>query len=161
MPDFITKSLYRLKKNFGQKASIQWRNTNALNLETGKKTVTFDGITINRAIVLPNKMHRDFQYDLAFIGENKNFTYGAYYNTSERNVIVDTKDLPADFIITLEHWFVINDRRWDVKSAEEFEHKKAWFLNLKEVQGSEPNRLLAPLSQNDCIISDEVSYVVE
>jgi hypothetical protein len=155
----IKRIIYRLKREFGKPISLQWHTSNGVNRATGMKSVTYENIDIKRAIVLPNRLHRDFTYDLAFIGENKNFTYGAYFHTSERHMIIDSKDMPADFKIKLDYWTVFEDRRWDVKVAQEFD--QAWYILVKEVEGSDANALRKKLCEQDLILTSEVSYVVE
>jgi hypothetical protein len=129
---FISKVLYRLKRRYGEPLRIIWRESSTVNRETGEKTVTHDAFTVNRAIPLPSVIQREFSYDLAYIAAGKNFTYGGFFDTSVRRFIIDTKDLPVDFEISVGQYFVFDGQRYDVKQVERFEDARAFFVTGKQ-----------------------------
>lgn len=128
---FISRVVYRLKRRYGEPAHIVERTGSVVNLETGAKTVSKRSLYVNRVIVLPSKIHREFQYDLTFIATNKNFTYGGLYDTTEREFIIDRKDLP-DFEIKVGMYLLFKDRRYEVKEVAEFEDNTAYVILGKQ-----------------------------
>lgn len=136
------KIVYRLKRQYGLRMSIKYMSaSDQYDLETGVVTRTLAEITIRRGILLPQKVIREFSYDLSFIAANKNFTYGGFYQRGQRWVIIDSKDLPTDFAINGEMYIVFNSRRYEIK-----EHDKipdglvkgyAWLLKVEQVTSSD------------------------
>ena len=129
---FISRILYRLKRRYGVTVDIVWRESSVTNRETGAKTVTKDSVRVDRMIVLPSELHREFSYDLAFIAAAKNFTYGGFFDTSKRRFIVDTRDLPADFEIKIGYWFVYDRQRYDVEEVQRFEDSRGFLIIGKQ-----------------------------
>lgn len=127
---FISQVLYRLKRRYGEPCTICQRTSSTTDLETGVKTVHKTTRLVNRVIVLPSLIHREFQYDLTFIATNKNFTYGGLYDTTERRLIFDRKDL-GDFEITRDMYLLFAGRRYEIKQIEEFEERTAYFVVAK------------------------------
>lgn len=134
---FIKKVLYRLKRRYGSDVAIRWRISSEVDRATGEKTVVNGSLRVQRMIVLPSVIHREFSYDLAYIAAAKNFTYGGFFDTQERRFIVDTKDLPADFEIKVGYFFVYGGKRYDVKQVEEFEEHTAYFITAKQSESVE------------------------
>lgn len=128
----ISRVLYRLKRRYGLPLDIVWRESSTVNRETGEKTVVKDSLRVERAIPLPSVIQREFAYDLAYIAAGKNFTYGGFFDTSERRFIIDTKDLPADFEIKIGQYFVYDRARYDVKQVQRFEDARAFFVTAKQ-----------------------------
>lgn len=128
---FMVEVLYKLKRDFGIKAELVWRTNVIPNLDTGKQTVKRDAINIRRCIVLPETQERTFTYALAFIASNKNFTYGGFFDVNRRMLVIDKKDLPSDFEITTDHYFIVNGTRYDVEKATDYH--KCWFVGCKQV----------------------------
>lgn len=130
---FIKQILYSLKRAYGLPVEIVWRTSSTLNLETGKKTVTKDSVLVNRGIVLPSTIDREFVYDLSFIASNKNFTYGGLFDQTSRRVIIDRADLESDFEIEVGHYLIIAGKRYEVEALNEFEHSAAYMIVAKQV----------------------------
>ena len=84
--------LYRLKRNFGISAMLRRPRTRSNNIRTGAQTVDYEEVYIRKVIFLPKRNISDFVYDLSFIAANKNFTYGAYFDTNDRWIIIDVRD---------------------------------------------------------------------
>lgn len=139
---FISKVLYRLKRRYGNVVDIVWRESSTVNRDTGVKTVVKDSHRVQRMIVLPSQVHREFSYDLAYIAASKNFTYGAFFDTDTRRFIVDAHDLPADFEIKPGYWFVYDKKRYDVKEAERFEENRGWLVLGKQAQNVDPGNVI-------------------
>jgi hypothetical protein len=154
---FIRKVLYRLKRRYGSQVDIIWTTSSTVDRATGDKTVLKDRLRVNRMIVLPSLIHREFSYDLAYIAAAKNFTYGGFFDTQERRFIVDTKDLPADFEISVGQYFVYSGKRYDVKQVEEFEEHTAYFITAKQSESVDVDQAVT----REISLLDEVSLTNE
>jgi hypothetical protein len=134
----IKKIIYRLKRQYGVVMYITYTNSaDEYNLETGQITRDLTSIKVRRGIVLPNRLAKDFEYDLSFIAANKNFTYGGIFEKGERNIVIDADDLPSGFQITTEMYVVYSNRRYEIKDATLAEENKAWLLRIKEVSNTD------------------------
>ena len=132
----ITNVLYRLKRDFGQEVYLFVQNTPAVqDVETGDVVFDENQHRINKAIVLPLKVFRDFEYDLSFIAANKNFTYGALFDAGTRVMLVDKKDLPQDYELNLNDSFVIGTKGYLIKQYEEFEEGRSVTFIIEELKG--------------------------
>jgi hypothetical protein len=100
---------------------------------TGAITVDERVIKVRRAIILDNKMKREFSYDLSFIAANKNFTYGGFYDTSSRTIIVDGADLPHDYAPTLNDRCVHNNERYQFKDASPTVYDLGWVFTMQHL----------------------------
>ena len=89
----VRQVLYAMKKLFAE--SIIIKNTTGVpNPITGVVVDSVVSATIRRAIVLPERVLKDYEYDLSFIAANKNFTYGGFFDNSETVVIIEKRDMP-------------------------------------------------------------------
>lgn len=140
---FISKVLYRLKRRYGNIVDIVWRESSTTNRDTGVKTIVKNSLRLQRVIVLPSQLHREFSYDLAYIAAAKNFTYGAFFDTDTRRFIVDARDLPVDFEIKPGYWLVYDEKRYDVKEAERFEESRGWLVLGKQSENVDPGNVIA------------------
>lgn len=137
---FIKRAMYRMKRRYGSKIRLLDRVSVVTDRATGVRTTDVDDLIVNRAIMLPNTLHREFFYDLTFIASNKNFTYGGHVGTTERRMILDRKDLrKADgspWIVEVGQWFLYGGRRYEVKEVNEFEEAYAYMVTGKAVDGA-------------------------
>jgi hypothetical protein len=130
----IRKVLYHLKRRFGVPATLQ-RPTTTNNSKTGIATRSYQTVTIRRAIVLPERLERDFVYDLAFIASNKNFTYGGHFDKGQRRVIVDGRDLPTDFVINNSDIFTFDAQDYTVVYSTATVNNSGFLLTIRKVEG--------------------------
>lgn len=130
---FIRKTLYSLKKEFGFSITFH-KLTETYNLETGERTPSIEIKKINRAIVMPDALQRKFEYDLAFIAAAKNFTYGGFYDTSLRRIIVDHQDLEG-FELEVGMYFIWSEKRWEIAKIVEFELQTGFIIFARMVEG--------------------------
>ena len=133
----ITVILYRLKRQFGRPIVIYQYADQVNNIETGDITRNYNTIKVKRAPVLPNNIDRHFVYDLTFIAANNNFVGGALFDRKLRNIIVDSKDLPKDFVFTNDDHIEFDDQRYEIKRIDHLEHKKGFLLSLEGLDNSE------------------------
>jgi hypothetical protein len=85
------------------------------------------------------------------------FVYGGTYDAGTRMFIVDTRDVPKDFEFTNDDWIVYNNRRYDIKTIEEFEQRTAWTIVAKEVAGVRPEQVLFAHVTDQLSVSQEVT----
>lgn len=132
----IKPLLYRLKRLFGKRITLNRPTAYATNLETGVSSRTYQVVPVRRAIVLPAQEIRKFAYDLAFIAANKNFTYGGFFDESSAIAIIDSKDLPNAFTPNLDDHLIIDSRRWNIGEAVASEGNYGYILRLKQVSST-------------------------
>ena len=129
--------LYRLKRNYGLPAMIRRPLTTVQDVTTGAITRTYTDISIKRVIVLPTRDLRNFIYDLSFVAANKNFTEGGLFDEKTRSMIIDIKDAPKGFVLTMNDHLVLETRRYEIKYFELAEHNQGWILQCIELDSSD------------------------
>lgn len=122
-------SIYGLKRDFGLPVVFYRPITNEYDVLTGEVTRTFESKNVRRAIVLPTTKIEFFTYTLAYIVANKNFTYGANYDRTRRNMIVDARDL-KDFTLDLTCYCQFQDERYNVEEHRLIEDNRAHMIKL-------------------------------
>lgn len=139
----ISLIIYKLKREFGIPATLRRVRTHSNNVRTGISTVDYEEISIRRMVFLPRRNVSDFVYDLSFIAANKNFTYGAYFDTNDRAIIIDIKDLPTSYRkpnktqeITTEFTIVRESRVYEIYEVILAELDTAYLLRAREIVGS-------------------------
>ena len=125
--------VYKLKRQYGRSVTVVRLTSVTPNVETGKMVIVKQEIEIRRGIVGPAKMLRDFVYDLSFIAANKNFTYGGYFDASDRALILDSKDLPSGFEPNLDDYALVDEVHYAFKEVHPLAKKYAWGMILKQV----------------------------
>jgi len=138
---FIRKTLYSLKRQYGNKVDLYKLINAETDYQTGVKTVDKSAITIRKCIVLPVKIAREAIQTIAHISANKMFVYGGSYDAGTRMFIIDARDLPIDYEIVNDDWLIYNNRRYEIKNIEEFEQHTAWVIVAKEVKGVKPEQI--------------------
>jgi hypothetical protein len=141
--------MYRLKREFGLEVTVQRYITDTYNLDSGSRKVTCTGFTVVRAIVLPAKLLRQFESD----SQKGNFSYGAYYDASTREVIIDYKDIPDSFIFKKDDWLVFNNQRWNIADVQRYEDIRAFHLRVVAVSGAPRNKFVAALAETNLTVA--------
>ena len=62
----MRRALYRLKRQNGVEIHLYRPTNKTINVRTGVQEITYDVLSIRRAILLPNNITRKFAYDLTF-----------------------------------------------------------------------------------------------
>ena len=128
--------VYRLKRQYGLLMYIRYRQAaDQYNLETGAITRDITSIKVRRGILLPERITRDFAYDLSFIAANKNFTYGGIYDINQREIIIDAKDL-GSFNLSIQTILTFSGSDYDIKELMWFEDNLAVKLIAVELKGT-------------------------
>jgi len=79
-------------------------------------------------------------YDLAFISANKDFTTGGYFDTSDRRIIIDARDL-GTWVLDVDHYVIFNNRQYEIKSIIEFENNMGFTVLIRETKGVKITRV--------------------
>jgi len=131
--NFIQRVIYILKRQYGFPLIFCRLVEEHLDFDTGKKIPTTIAFQINKVIILPDSLTKKFDYDLSFIAANRNFTYGGFYDTATRHLIIDKRDL-HDYEIRTDDYFIYQGERWQVALVDDFEI--ALVLTVRLIKGS-------------------------
>ena len=148
-----------LKKEYGGPITIYKLNSSTTNLQTGEKTVNRDSMFINRAVVLPNKLSRDAVQSISLISANKQIVQGGTYDPGERRFIIDRTDA-SSWDLVKDDWIVYDDKRYEIKTIEEFEQNTAWLVVGREVERVTPEQDRYGYPDNYIDFSDIAAYTV-
>lgn len=134
--------MYHLKRDYGFPIDLYYITGSSTDIETGIKTLTKEKIHIRKCIVLPNDIQRKFSYDIAFLAANKNFTYGGTWDQNMRGIIIDYSDLPKNFRIQYDHYFIYNNQKYEIKKISDSEDKRSVYIVMRGVFGDKLNQIL-------------------
>jgi hypothetical protein len=142
MKSLIKTTLYILKRRFGRKATLYSLTFGAFNLDTGLEVQTRNKVEIRKCIVLPERGLWKFDYDLTYIAANKNFTYGGQFQVGDRSVIIESSDLPKNWIIKQEDYIVIDAKRYNLVEIWELDEKAGYYLVIRKTQQDPPYQIV-------------------
>jgi hypothetical protein len=63
----LRSALYRLKRAYGVAVTIHTATAAAVDVTTGVKTVTRSAVRVDRAVVLPEGIKKEFKYDIGYL----------------------------------------------------------------------------------------------
>jgi hypothetical protein len=143
----IDQTLYMMKRQYGGTICIYQMGDMTVNHLTGVKTVPKTVTIIKRAIILPVKVSREVVKNISVISANKAFIVGGNFDTGTRMFIIEQTDAPG---LTLgeSDWIVYRDRRYEIKSFEEYEFDKAWVVIGKQIKGDIPSQIYTLAADN-------------
>ena len=147
---FIRRLLYTLKKGYGFVITLHKITDETHNYQTGQKVVTIQTQKINKAIILPAHMQRQFENQPA------DFKYGALYDASLRQVIIDAIDL-GNFNIEISDYIVYDARRWEVSHFYKLELHSAYVLYIKAVEGAVRHLVEEVSLETNLLLTQEVN----
>lgn len=112
-----------------------------LDRAAGTAARTDADYSIKRAIVSPASQAGDFVYDLSFIAANKNFTYGGFFDTTQRYVIFDVRDIDKASDIEFApdrntDRVIINSRLYEIVRVIEAEIRRIIILHVKLLEST-------------------------
>ena len=129
--------LYKLKRQFGQKAVLYVPTTNTHDIKTGVISREYTKITLKRTILLPATLDRSFIYDLAYIAASKNFTGGAYFERNQRMAIIDAKDLPKDLKPKIKMHIEFDDERYEIKTIDSIPPRSGYIIMMQSISNAD------------------------
>ena len=134
----IRQALYQLKKDYGAPIDIYKLVSSETNVRTGEKVITKTVTHVRRAVVVPARMDRIAKQTISVISANKQFVTGGHYDMSQRDFIIDRRDVPAMPELTADDWIVYNRRKYQVKTVEAFEVDAGWVITARELGRRNP-----------------------
>lgn len=155
---FIKRAVYSLKRRYGVSTDLYVFIESNTNLDTGEKSVIKNKYKINRAILLPPRGSRDFDYDLSFIAANKNFTYGGVFEKRIRDFIFDKRDLPKNYIANRDDYLVVDTKRYNIKLTTELDF--AIHIIAEQIEGDNPQQLLEDQFEDSLSITQVIGYEI-
>ena len=137
----IRQALYQMKKDYGAPIDIYKLVSSETDARTGEKVVTKSVTHVRRAIVVPSRTDRVAQQTISVISANKQFVTGGHYDASQREFIIDRRDVPALPELTADDWIVYNRRKYQIKNVESFEVDAGWVIAARELVGETPEQV--------------------
>ncbi|KKL61127.1 hypothetical protein LCGC14_2198430 [marine sediment metagenome] len=138
---FIRRTIYSLKRQYGNRVDVYKLLDTETNYQTGDKTVTKSVTIVRKCIVLPVKIAREVVQTITQISANKLFVYGGSYDAGTRMFIIDARDMADDYEFANDDWIIYNGRRYEIKNIEEFEQRAAWSIIGREIKGVRPEQV--------------------
>lgn len=133
MPSFIKNVVYNLKRNYGQKVVVYRKESDIIDVETGKIKRNLIRIQINRAIVLTSKDYTKFQHDITPKIIGRQFNYGGFFDLSDRLLILDRKDLPKGFTLKGDDYFIIKNARYNIHIVHQYEDETSYMFTIRKM----------------------------
>ena len=130
--------LYSLERNYGLPCLWFHRQSTTKDVTTGKLTVVWKGTKISRSLLFDEITKRKFIYDLSYIAANKNFSYGAFFDPSERLLIVRSKYLKT-VPVRSDH-MEYGGSRYEIVEVTPAENIEAYTFKLKSLPNYEEAR---------------------
>jgi len=156
MDALIKRTLYDLKRRYGNEIQVYRLDSSSTDYETGVKSATTSVIDIRHAVVLPASEMRRYFASIAFITASKQFLSPGNqgFDQSQRGFIVASQDAP-DFEFEPEDWIVYRGKRYDVAVIERLEFDTGWLVIGKELKGTVPERTINLETSNTLEMDDE------
>lgn len=132
---YIKQNLYDLKRRFGFALDIYHNSTNIINTQTGQRTEVKVIHHIKRALILPLTLALK-----NYLGGTGAFSM-ANYEVGDKMVVVDFRDLPDNYIITLTDYIIVQNIRYKLISIENSEINQCLQIMMREVKGQLPNEV--------------------
>jgi hypothetical protein len=131
--------LYGLERKYGVPADLYKITVGEPNLETGRPDTTRIKYHTPKMVTHTVSMDHKFDYDIAFLAANKNFTYGGFYAPGDRIVIVrNTWGLTE---VTLKDWIIYDDKRYSIERVVTLDYRVGWILHLRHTPGVTPYQI--------------------
>ena len=132
---FVKSVIRSLKRQYGQSVILYKTTTTAtIDWTTGTSSGRLTSTkTIAKALVLPGRTSRNFNYDLAIISANKGFT-GGQYDPTQRDVIIDRDDV-GTFNINMNTRVRFDSSDYAIKELHDYEEQNAVYLTVVKVEG--------------------------
>lgn len=154
----IEQNLYMLKRQYGGTINIYQMGDATVDHLTGIKTIPRTVTTIKRAIILPMKVAREVVQTISMISANKAFVIGGTFDTNTRIFIVKREDAPG-LEINESDWIIYRNKRYEIKSFEEYEFEAAWVVIGKAVSGDIPAQIYHLCADDLIRLEQDVSLV--
>lgn len=128
------RMLYSLKRDWGQRVILHRLTSETKDVTCGTTIRRYQALELQKVAILPKKTSRTFVYDLDYIQAGRNFTKGAFFDKNARNLVIDARDLPKNFIPNLNDFVVIRGKRYMITVVEELEDIAAFGIKITTVE---------------------------
>lgn len=137
----LRQAVYFLKHKYPTPiVLVQTIDTN-LNTRTGDREISETYQTVQKAVKMGITAKQKFSYDLGFVRNNVNFTYGAVYNMKDCVFLIDRKDLPASYVIHPKMHILQGSNKFMIDQVDQFDEGPffgAYMLTCNSVDGYFP-----------------------
>lgn len=131
---FVSRVVNDLKARYGVRMDYYYPTTNAFDAKSGAIGRTYTLIAIRKSLILPTNAIRDFEYDIAFLAANKNFTFGGFFDKDKIVVCVNYKDMRSHAPVLEDHVVYLN-KKWMVKIVKEYADLQCYVMELQAIHG--------------------------
>jgi hypothetical protein len=135
---FIRRMLYQMKMQYGMPCDVYKTEQQALDLETGAKTVLKTKFKIDRAIIMSFRSDTVGFYSAALLKAAREFSYGGFQDQNIRLVTIDGSDLPDGTEITQADMIAYEYKRYEIKVLQKLEGNHGYTFVALHTPGSEP-----------------------
>jgi hypothetical protein len=135
------RTIYLLKKQYGVRVTLCRTFDDQTNIQTGLMTGTQEQVRL-KGVLLPALDTRQAQYRQDYITSARPFTYGALFDTKNAHLLVSVRDVPADFPVDLNCWFLIEGKRWEAKKLTEYAGQECLGVDIERRDGQPPESQL-------------------
>jgi len=150
--NFVSNTIYALKKQFGVTVRIYFPDTNTTNYQTGVLTRTYKQKDI-KAILLPKRRSMMMFHRLMSQG----FKHGGQLDIDSKTILIDRADLTEN--LTTKHHIEFNSQRYEIKEVMVSEDNKAYILTLTGTSGAP--LIDSTLVQNSVTFTQVASGIIE
>lgn len=83
-------------------------------------------------------MHRGVSHKSSYVRAQPNFNYGGVYTDGDRQIIIDRKDLPNDWILNAtDQWYIVyQGKRYELKAVDEYEFNYGYLITMTRLDGA-------------------------
>ncbi len=137
----IRRAIYTLKYEFGYSVDFYKIEKGTYNTQTGIYDVTLNKLNVKRAIIFPTNIHRNFFFSISVIQANSQFIQGGDIKLNDRQIIIDGRDLPHNYVININDYFIWENQRYDIVNAEQLEYKTGWTILGRKIDGAKNGQI--------------------
>jgi hypothetical protein len=155
------RAIYSLKRANAQAVTVYRKTNQAVNTDSGELSEDVTTYEIGKVVVLPTKLSRAFAYDLSFIANNRDFTFGGHFDVQIRQLLLDRRDLPTSFVLDLNDHLVFNHKRYEIVTIQDIEEGEILLVIAKHKIGSVAYEIQARNSRDRLAVTDTVTGRIE
>lgn len=156
----VRQVMYDLKRRFGCTVVLHQLQSSDTNYANGVKTYSTRQYSV-RAAVLPTMLTPEQHQSISVISANKMFVYGGLFHTNSRVFLIDARDLPSGFQLSLDDFMVYGGQRYNPKNIEILELGSGWLVATKADANTRISNYTQPVTSNDLLLEEAVAVEVQ
>lgn len=155
------RTLYDLKRRYGQEVTIYKTIGLSTNYQTGIKTSDTESLFVRNCIALPAKLARKLSQSISYLSASKSFAGqgGPGWNQESVVFILDQNDI-RDFEPKIEHWITYRGKRYDFHTIEKLQEQLGWLIEGIAVIGTDPEEAVKRNTDDDLIFGDDAEALL-